>query len=110
MQDILVTDILPPLKIGATGMEAIQQNIAVIVTTLAFSVPLDRSFASQGSYLDSPAPYVTARRIAELTDIIEAKEPRVKVISITYEHWQDDLMQGRVYPKIRFRLKDGVIV
>lgn len=69
----------PPLTIGAQGMDAIVQNIRVIVTTLAYSCPLDRGFASTGSFIDAPTPYAVARAIAELTEAIEAKEPRVRV-------------------------------
>ena len=41
MPEIDLTTPLPPLVIGATGQEAIAQNIRIIVTTLAWSVPLD---------------------------------------------------------------------
>ena len=66
---------LPPLVIGASGLEAIAQNIRVIVTTPAWSVPLDRAFAHAGAFIDAPTPYAVARKIAELTEAIEANEP-----------------------------------
>lgn len=97
-----------PLIIGATGMESIIQNIRVIVTTLAYSVPLDRGFANAGSFIDSPTPYAVALKIAELSEAIEAREPRVQVTGIDFAPRPDEMMQGRVYPKIVFRLKDGV--
>lgn len=75
---------LPPLVIGASGLEAIAQNIRIIVTTLAWSVPLDRAFAHAGAFIDAPTPYAVARKIAELTEAIEANEPRVKVESIRF--------------------------
>lgn len=97
-----------PLTIGATSMDAIVQNIRIIVLTTAYSVPLDRGFAHTGAFIDSPAPHETARLIARLTDAIEAQEPRVKVTRITLEADPDGLMQGRLFPRIFFDLKEGV--
>ena len=97
-----------PLTIGATGLAAIEQNIRIIVTTLAYSVALDRGFAHVGAFIDAPTPYEAARLIADLTEAIETKEPRVLVERITLEPSADQAMHGRLYPKITYRLKDGV--
>lgn len=99
------------LKIGATGMESILQNLRIIVETLQFSIPLMRGFAHDGRLLDSPTPLMTARLVGELTDAIERYEPRVVVEGI----WLDEerngrgaFMDGRLTPRIRFRLREGV--
>lgn len=97
-----------PLVIGATGMDAIIQNIRIIATTFAYSVPLDRGFAHLGGFLDTPTMAETARKMAELTAAIEEKEPRVKVFRIWFENRPDDAHEGRLYPVITFVLKDGV--
>ncbi len=103
-----------PLRIGASGMDALLQNIRIIVLTTMYSVPLDRGFAHVGDFIDSPSPLVTARLVARLTDAIEAKEPRVTVQRITLEAAEDDntqaAMQGRLHPRVYFDLKDGVTV
>lgn len=49
-----------PLVIGATGLDAVVQNIRMILTTFAYSVPLDRRFASHGGFIDAPAPVMAA--------------------------------------------------
>ena len=108
MSAVDFTTPLPPLVIGASGLEAIAQNIRVIVTTQAWSVPLDRAFAHAGAFIDAPTPYVVARKIAELTEAIEANEPRVKVESIRFAARPADAMQGRLYPVISFSLREGV--
>lgn len=88
------------LRIGLTGMEAILQNIRVIILTTMYSVPLDRAFAHLNSVLDSPAPHQTARLSAQLIDALERYEPRIKVDGI---RWQvGDLMEGRLVPVISF--------
>lgn len=107
-QEITLTPSAPPLIIGATGMDEIMQNIRMIITTLAYSTPLDRGFASTGSFIDAPSPYEVARKVAELTEAIEAKEPRVRVLGISYATTPESEMQGRVYPKISFELREEV--
>jgi len=100
-----------PLHIGATGMESLTQNIRIIVITGAYSVPFDREFAHLYDMVDSPAPHETIRLAAQLTEAIEKYEPRVKVESISFEAAQNNtgtLMEGRLTPRIRFRLREGV--
>jgi phage baseplate assembly protein W len=99
-----------PLIIGATGMDALLQNIRIIVLTTVYSVPLDRGFAHVGAALDSPSPLVTARLVADLTDAIEAREPRVRVDRITLEPLGgvSGYVEGRYSPRIVFHLREGV--
>ena len=97
-----------PLTIGATGIAAIEQNIRIIVTTLAYSVAMDRGFAHVGAFIDAPTPYEVARRIADITEAIEAKEPRVAVERISLKPSADEAMQGRLYPRIVWDLREGV--
>lgn len=99
-----------PAIIGARGMDDIMQCIRYIVRTTVFSVPMDRSFASDGAYLDSPVPYAVAARMAALTEAIERKEPRVRVSSIRFAPRADAAMDGQLYPVVRFRLREGVKV
>lgn len=99
-----------PLVIGATGFEAICQNIRIIIKTMMFSVPLDRAFAHDGRMLDSPAPIATARLTNQLMEAIEKYEPRVEVQSIefVYTDAKSQLEEGTLTPKVTFKVKDGV--
>ena len=99
-----------PAIIGARGMEDVMQCIRYIVRTTVFSVPLDRGFASDGAYLDATIPHAVAARMAALTEAIERKEPRVRVSGIRFAPRPDDALDGRLYPVIRFRLREGVKV
>jgi phage baseplate assembly protein W len=96
-----------PLVIGAQGMDDIVQCIRVIVLTSWFSCPLDRGFANTASFVDSPLPHAVAARMAELTEAIEKYEPRVRVTSIKFQPRADEAVDGRLFPVIRFRLKEG---
>lgn len=100
-----------PIVIGATGLEGLHQALRIIITTLIYSVPLDRGFATTGSFIDAPLPHAVAQRLADLTEAIEKYEPRVKIISLRLSEpgaKLEDLMEGRVFPIIRFELKEGV--
>ncbi len=108
MPDVDFSLPMPPVMIGAQGAESIAQNIRLIVTTLAWSVALDRAFANTGSFIDAPTPYAVAVKIAELTQAIEAREPRAKVESIRFAPRVEEMMQGRVYPVIRYSIRKGV--
>ena len=103
-----LAEISMPLSFGATGIAALEQNIRIICTTLAYSVAMDRGFAHVGAFVDAPTPYDVARLIADITEAIEAKEPRVTVERISLEPSADEAMQGRLYPKVTYRVKDGV--
>ena len=97
-----------PLVIGATGMDSVVQNIRMILTTFAYSVPLDCRFAFAGGSIDAPAPVVSALRIAELTDAVEEQEPRVEIVGIRLQ--KGDAPDGRLRPVVTFKLREGVCV
>ena len=99
-----------PAVIGARGLEDIMQCIRYIVRTTVFSVPLDRGFARSGAYVDAPVPHAVAARMAALTEAIERKEPRVRVTSIRFAPRAGTGSRRRLYPVIRFRLREGVKV
>lgn len=104
----LFVDTSRPLVIGATGMDAVMQNMRIIVQTLMCSVPLDCGFAHVGDFIDSPSPLETARMVADMTEAIEKYEPRVIVDSITMESASTQAaMQGSLTPRITFHLKEG---
>ncbi len=96
------------LVFGATGLAEIAQNIRIILSTLEWSCPLDRAFAGAAGYLDSPLPLATAARVAGIIEAVETHEPRVRVTSVTFEADPASALDGRLYPKIRFALKEGV--
>lgn len=100
-----------PIIIGATGLEGLFQRLRIILTTVVYSVPLDRGFAVTGDFIDSPLPQATALLLSGLIEAVEKYEPTVKVESINFSStnttWED-LMEGRAYPIVRFELREGV--
>ena len=68
----------------ATREEEILQNIAVILSTPQFSVPLDRGLGLAQRFVDKPIPTAQPILISEVLDAIEAYEPRVEVLEVTF--------------------------
>lgn len=96
-----------PIIIGAKGIEAIEQNMRIIIKTLAFSVPLDRAFASIGEFIDSPSPHHTAKLIANLTEALEKNEPRIIINSISLQSYIGDALKGKLYPLINYSIRSS---
>ena len=98
-----------PVIFGATGWDEIMQNIRFILSTMVWSVPLDRGFGGSGSYLDAPSPYVAQARMAEIVDVVEKFEPRVRVTGITFaDPGTDQTMDGVLCPVLTVRVREGV--
>lgn len=110
MTEEFTPDYSAPLIIGATGIEAIRQNIKMIILTFSCSIPLDRKFAHTGKFIDAPNPLTAARLVAELTDALERYEPRIRVESIEWKNSSTpaDLRLGRLVPAVKFSLKEGI--
>ena len=95
-----------PLVIGATGLDAVVQNIRMILTTFAYSVPLDRRFASHGGAIDAPAPVMAPPRTEDLPHATEEKEPRAEVVSTRL--LRAETHDGQLRPVVTFKLREGV--
>ena len=78
--------------------EEIYQNVATILKTIQGSVPLDRDFGVDGSYIDLPMPMAKGQWQAEIIDAIERDEPRVRVLSVDFKENSIDAMDGILSP------------
>lgn len=94
------------IVIGATDRAEIEQNIRLIIATMSFDVRMDCPFAGVGSYIDAPLPHQAARLIAELTEAVEANEPRVKVLKLAFAPDATAAQDGKVYPLLRYAIKE----
>lgn len=87
-----------------TETEEIMQNVAVILATPKFSVPLDRGLGLQMTFLDKPVPGARPLAIGEIMDAIEEGEPRVRVKEVDF---LEDGMLGRLVPVVEVERIDG---
>jgi len=103
----LVLGIRPgEIKIGAVGMEEIVQNIRIIVNTRKGSVPLDRNFGIDMSFIDKPLPLAKAMASAAIFEGLQQYEPRVEVTIIDWRETEADAMIGRLAPVVGIRLSE----
>lgn len=65
--------------------EEVLQNVAIIVSTPKFSVPLDRGIGLAQRFIDKPIQIAKTILISEILDAIEAFEPRAEVTNVTFE-------------------------
>lgn len=86
----------------ANEYEEILQNIRTILSTPVGSVPLDRDFGVDMSFIDRPLPKAQAEIASGIVNAIKTYEPRVSVKSIT---WTADA-DGILRPKVAVRIND----
>lgn len=94
----------------ADVLREVAQNVRCILATIKGSVPLDRAFGVNADMLDAPQPVAQARLVSEIVTAIERHEPRVRVVSVTWERPEDTTatMDGALSPRVIIELKPGV--
>lgn len=65
-------------------VEEVLQNIAMIISTPKFSVPLDRDFGLEQRFIDKPIQTARPILISEVLDAIEEYEPRAEVENVDF--------------------------
>ncbi|MEA5057780.1 MAG: hypothetical protein VB047_09525 [Anaerotignum propionicum] len=83
--------------------EEVLQNIAMIISTPQFSVPLDRGFGLAQRFIDKPIQTAQAILVSEVLDAVERYEPRAKVINVTF---QQGKMPGTLIPIVEVNIID----
>ena len=83
-----------------TTVEEVLQNVRTILTTIKGSVPLDRDFGIDGSYVDAPMPVAKAKLASEIMSAVQKYEPRATITSIDFT----GEMEGALKPRIEVRI------
>lgn len=96
----------PVMRFGLTGIESIKQNIQVVATTFAGTVPLDRALGISGDIMDRPYQIAQALLVNELMAAITEFVPRAEVTSIEFETSIEEAEQGKLVPVIKFIEKE----
>jgi len=84
----------------ATVVEEILQNIKCILNTTKFSVPLDRDFGIDASFIDMPMDVAKAQFVSEVILAVARYEPRAAVTNIDWEHDIDGILRPKVQVRI----------
>ncbi|MBI9112241.1 GPW/gp25 family protein [Maridesulfovibrio ferrireducens] len=109
METVVDTRTSNAIVIGATGIAEILQNVRTILSTIKGEVPLDRTFGLSITYLDRPIPEAMAAFSGEIVEEVERQEPRISVTRVKFLPKEKDAMQGRLYPVVRIKIKDGAL-
>lgn len=84
--------------------EEVLQNVAMIILTVQFSVPLDRGFGLAGRFIDKPIQTAQAILVSEVLDAVEKYEPRADIVSVTFEQGETP---GNLIPIVEVNIIDG---
>lgn len=87
----------------ANVTEEVIQNVRMIMCTLIYNVPYDRSLAINGDYLDNPIQLNKALASADVVQAIKLREPRAQVRDILFE---GDGLEGRLKPIVRILINE----
>lgn len=69
----------------ADVVEEVLQNVAIIISTPRFSVPLERGLGLAQRFLDKPIPVAQSILVSEVLEAIEEFEPRAEVENVKFE-------------------------
>ncbi len=77
---------LGPLQLNETDTVAsVLQNVGIILSTREGTVPLYRDFGISPEYMHKPIPAAKALLHAEIKEKVERYEPRVSVVSVSFD-------------------------
>lgn len=93
----------PPLNLApATLAEEVVQNVRMIISTVKYSVPMDRELGIEGAILDRPVNVAKAHLTNEIFRAVRRYEPRAEITDIDF----DGDESGRLTPKIKVQINE----
>lgn len=93
----------PPINFApATLAEEVMQNVRMIISTIKYSVPMDREFGIEGAILDRPVNVAKAHLTNEIFRAVRRYEPRAVIESIDF----DGDESGRLTPSIKVQISE----
>ena len=98
--EYIIDTINDEINFAPSPVEEVLQNIKYILLTTINSVPLDRKFGIDGSFVDKPTEIAKAFYSAEIYKKVHQYEPRCTIKEIIYTE-RDKEYTGRLSPKIK---------
>lgn len=92
------------VNFGATGVQEILQNVAMIISSVTYSCPMDREFALDATMLDRPLPVAQTILRSRIVAAVKKYEPRATITKVTFSGSASD---GVLRPKVMVRIHDG---
>ena len=98
-------DGLPKIDWAATGVDEVLQNVAIILTTVRWSVPGRLTWYIDASFLSWPMPVAQTRIAVEVFQAIRRHEPRFHIVGpIRFVQSETDSADGRTFPHVTGRV------
>lgn len=106
METILTVDMSkrPGIRIGATGVAALEQEIRTVLATRKGSVPLDRDFGLTWDFVDKPLTDAMPYMVAEIGQQLERYVPRIRVRDIAFG--SPDAADGMLRPIVTVQVRE----
>ena len=93
----------PPINFApATIAEEVMQNVRMIISTVKYSVPMDREFGIDGAVVDRPINIAKAHLSNEIFRAVRRYEPRAVIESIEFNGDES----GQLTPKIKVQINE----
>ena len=94
---------MPPLNLApATLAEEVLQNVRMIISTVKYSVPMDREFGIDGAVVDRPINIAKAHLSNEIFRAVRRYEPRAVIESIEFNGDES----GKLTPTIKIQISE----
>lgn len=90
------------IDFGATGTAGILQNVRTILSTIAFSCPMERDF-SWSPPLDEPMAVQMAKMTSRIISAVKQYEPRAEVLQVTFAEEPEN---GTLIPTVRINVQE----
>ena len=95
--DLNRVEIAPKINFNVKGAEEILQNLKILFSTPAGTVPFDREFGIDWDILDRPVIQAKAALTTEYVEKVRRFEPRARVKEISFSN---DAVNGILIPKV----------
>lgn len=92
------------IRIGATGLDGLEQEIRTVLATRKGSVPLDRDFGIRWDYVDMPINEAMPYMVAEIGQQLEKYVPRIRVRDISFA--SPEPPEGILQPKVTVEIRE----
>ena len=83
--------------------EEVMQNVRTILSTIKYSVPLDRDFGIRGDVVDRPIHLAKARLTHDIFRAIRRYEPRAVIEAVGFKGEET----GRLMPLVTVSIRDS---
>ena len=80
----------------ASVYKEIAQNVRTICTTPKYSVPLDREFGVDMSFVDKPQIKAAAMIQSEIIQAVRKYEPRCKIVRVKFNGTFDGVLDAEI--------------